>query len=692
MFATCSTNNSPRQQVTTSSPRTKTANWELALGLAVVTFLVYVPVWYAGFIWDDRPLIVENPLVQSSDGLYRFWFTTKAADYYPMANSLGWLEWRLWGAQPRGYHLVNVVLHAINAVLIWIILRRLSIPGAWLTAMVFAIHPVNVATVAWISEQKNTLSMLFSLVAVLSYLQFDEKDCLSQGWRWYVFSMVTFLLALLSKSAVVMLPVILLACVWWRRRRLTLNHCLYSIPFFILSLVMGLVTIWFQLHHALTNNFIRASLLSRVATAGWVPWFYLVKDVLPIKLMMIYPKWKIDTARWISYMPGIALAGCLAFFWCNRRALWGRSLLFGFGCFIVMLFPVLGIFDQAFYAYSQVADHWQYYSNIAVIALVVAAGDTMSRHFGKWSEDIRLLLGAALLIMCGTASWARANVYQGQTSLWLDNLAKNPCAWAAHNNVGLSLAQTGAIKEAVTHYEEALRCNPDFPEAHLNLGAALLRLGRTQEAIEHLQEALRLRPDSAMAHNDLGLAFAAERKVDMAVTQYLEAVRLSPDYVDANYNLGLALAGQGQFDGAIIHFSRAVSLQPGFRMAHFNLALALEKHGRIAEAAAQYEEALRLNGNDARAHNNLGALLARQGHTEEAIRHFESALQLNPDYPEAHNNLGTALSRQGRVGEATAHFLEAVHLKPDYVTAQENLQALTNSAAETASPRPSKPE
>ena len=216
----------------TTAARSSYTSLDRGVFLVVIAFLVYMLAVCGGFIWDDVALITENRVIKADDGLYRLWFTTQADDYYPLTGSLWWLEWRLWGNSATGYHVVNVLLHAANAVLVWLILARLKVPGAWLAGCVFAFHPVNAATAAWITEQKNTLSMLFFALAVLSYLQFYQDG----RWGWYACSLGAFLLAELSKAAVVMLPVVLLGCVWWRRRRIALKDVLWSVPFFALSL------------------------------------------------------------------------------------------------------------------------------------------------------------------------------------------------------------------------------------------------------------------------------------------------------------------------------------------------------------------------------------------------------------------------------------------------------------------------
>ncbi len=580
-------------------------NWKSlatgALFIALLTVAAYFPVQRGDFSWDDDTLVTDNRTIKAGDGLRRFWCTTEAADYYPLTQSLWWLEWRMWDNNPTGYHVINVLLHAVNAMLLWMVLRHLKIPGAWVAAAVFAIHPVNVATVAWISEQKNTFSMLFYASAIFLYLKFDEKG----RWRWYGFSVAAFLLALFSKGAVVMLPVVLLGCVWWTRGRLQRKDILRSIPFFALSLIFGLVTIWFQYNRAVRAPVFRnVGFLYRLAVAGWVPWFYLYKAILPFNLTVIYPKWTIDASNWISYVPGLVLVGCLMLFWRKRRT-WGRPLLLGIGYFVVTLFPVLGFFDQGFYVYSLVADHWQYYSIIGVIALVVAAAAAICRRMGERGRFAGVVGSTIVLMVLGTATWGRARLYADNEALWHDNVLKNPNAWLAYNSLANAQLQDGRTDEAIGHYEQALQLKPDYAKAHDNLGMALAQSGRTKEAIAHLEQAVRIDPDLADAHDNLGNVLLQAGRTQEAIGQYEQALRLRPDWFIACNNLGNAL-------------SRA---------------------GRLDEAILQYERALRINPDYAEGHNNLGVVLVRSGKTLEATAQFEQALRIKPDYIDAQKNL-----------------------------------------------------
>ncbi len=537
--------------------------------IILLTFIAYIPAIRGGFLWDDDTLIIENPLIKATDGLYRIWFTTEPADYYPVTNSLAWLQWHLWGHIPAGYHVVNVLLHAINAVLAWMVLSRLKIPGAWVAGLVFALHPVNVATAAWISEQKNTLSMFFYLVAILLFLRFNE----GHGWSWYGLSLAAFLLALLSKTAVVMLPGVLLGCVWWTRGRLRWREILYSVPFCILSVSLGLLTIQFQDRHRFALGLPASSVTfaSHLAVAGSVPWFYLCKAVLPVHLTVIYPEWQIADSQWTSYMLGVILVGVLTLSWWKRNK-WGRPVLFALGYFVTMLFPVLGFWDQTFYRYASVADHWQYYSIIAPIALAVAFAQRLGHRLGERQRSRGTAAGVAVLLALAVATWTRAGIYASNATLWRDNVEKRPDAYVAHHNLGFALTQAGKLEEAIGQFRKTLRLKPDFARAHFNLGSALAQTGRTQEAIEQLRCAVRIDPNDFEAHNNLANALIIANQLPDAVKHYEQTLRLKPDLPDVHFNLGLAYEQKGDVEKAIEQYELALRLAPAMTEAQRKLA------------------------------------------------------------------------------------------------------------------------
>jgi tetratricopeptide (TPR) repeat protein len=438
---------------------------------------------------------------------------------------------------------------------------------------------------------------------------------------------------------------------------------------------MGVVTI-VQHQHVLAGASVRTGgAASRLVAAGWIPWFYLSKVLLPVNLTMIYPKVELDASRWVSWVPGMALAGCFALFW-GKRKTWGRPPLFGFGYFVVMFFPVLGFFDQSFYRYSLVSDHWQYYSIIGPIALVVAAGERICRQMGERGRYWLASVGVAVLVALGAASWRRCGVYVSDETLWRNNVAANPAAWLAHSNLGVALSQQGRGPEAIAEFEEALRVKPDYAEAHVNLGVILAQQGETEEAIKHYERALRIKPDYEGAHMNLGLALLGSGRASEAITEWEEALRINPNNAAAHNNLGLALAQTGKPQEAISHFEQALRIEPGFAEARYDMGLALAGLGRLEEAVEQWQWALRIRPDYAQAHYNLGLALARTGKLPEAIEHWDQALRLKPDYPEAHYNLGIALERTGHVQEAIMHFERALQEKPDFEQAQNALRRL----------------
>jgi len=510
----------------------------------------------------------------------------------------------LWGLEPAGYHAVNVCLHALAVMLLACVLKRLQAPGAWLAAAIFALHPIEVESVAWITERKNVLSAVFYFSSALAYLRFWEMgDAGEKGRRpvlAYGQALAFFLAALLSKTVTCSLPVALLVVRWWKQGRLRPRDITPLAPFFLLGVGLGLGTAWIEKHHVMAQGADWSlTLAQRCLIAGRALWFYVGKLAWPWRLIFIYPRWEVDAARWWQWLFPLGAAAVVAGLWLGRSRL-GRGPLAAVLFFSITLGPALGFVDIYPMRYSFVADHFQY---LAGVGLIVAAA--------VWLRRLPQAVQAAVLLGLGALAWRREMVLGDIETLWRDTIAQNPNSWMPRNNLGFVMAERGHLDEAISLYRTALSVQPDSVEALNNLGAALSDEGRLDEAIQQFDEALRLKPETASAHHNLGLALARKGRLDEAITCFRDALRLDPDYFEAHCNLGYALSQKGEFD----------------------------------EAKSEFHAALKLKPHDAKAHNNLGETLARTGAVREAIKEFRDALQTQPDYPEAQRNLRDALER-----------------------------------------------
>jgi len=539
--------------------------WFLCLILAVVTMLAYQPAWNGGLLWDDEANIA-SPELRSLDGLRRIWFEPRATQqYYPLLYSSYWLQQRFWGDSPTGYHLVNLLLHIGCVVLVLKILRLLRIPGAELATIVFALHPVNVETVAWITERKNTLSGVFGLAATLWYLKFDE----GRSRRSYALALGLFLLGLLSKTAIVTLPLALLVIFWWKRDAISWRRDVAPlIPFFFLSAAAGLMTSWVEYgnigYKASTLAF---SPVDRCLIAGRAFWFQLGKVLWPSHLMFVYPRWEINAAVGWQYLFPLAVLGLLGILWSLRR--WSRAPLAGVLVYIFLLLPSLGFLNIYFFFYSFVSDHWQYLACLGIITpcasgIVLLAGQLKS--WQVWLERGTTLLLAGILFLL---TWQQSRMYTNVETLYRTTIARNPACWMAYNNLGNILYQANRIPEAMDLFKQALRIKPAV--AHYSLGNALALTGRTSEAIDQYKQALRINPDFAEVHNNLGNALFLTGRTSEAIDQYKQALRTNPNYADAHNNLGAVLGQMGRISEAIEQVKAALRIQPNFIRAQDNL-------------------------------------------------------------------------------------------------------------------------
>jgi len=587
-------------------------DWLLGLVLVLAVVLAYQPVWQAGFVWDDDVHLTANPCIIGPLGLKEIW-TTQSASICPLVFTTFWVEHLLWGLAPLPYHLVNVLLHGACAILLWRVLRSLRVPGAWLGAALWALHPLQVESVAWISEMKNTQSGLFYLFSILFFvkgLRAKDIDVRTGGGWNYALTLLFAALAMASKSSTVVLPVVLCLCAWWVEGRWHWRNLMRLAPIFVMSAVASAVTLWLgTLEPAMADAQPARSWPERAATAGDAVWFYVGKLLWPHPLITIYPRWEIDAGLWLSYLPLLAVIVILFILWVKRLS-WSRPYFFVLAYFLVVVLPFLGFIDQSFWRYSFVEDHLQYLAGMGPLALAGAGLIRFSEFVLPGKAWLPATLGAGLALILGVTSWQRAWAYESVETLWTDTLARNPNCWVGHNNLGIALLQKGQVDEAMAQFQKALEIKANYADAHNNLGSALLQKGQADEAMGHFQKALEIKPNYADAHYNLGIALLKKGRVDDAMAEYQKALELNPNYADAHNNLGSALLQKGQVTDAMVQFQRALEINPNNAEAHNNFGVALFKKGRVEEAMAQFQEALRLNPDYGNAQENLAKVKA----------------------------------------------------------------------------------
>ena len=570
---------------------------QIGLGLLLLgaTALAYLPALEGGQIIDDVSHVTA-PALQSFAGLWRIWSKVGAThQYFPILHSAFWLEHRLWGDAVLGYHSTNVLLHAGSACLLVAIMRRLALPGAWLAGFIFALHPVCVESVAWISEQKNTLSTFFGLGSILVYLHFDETRRRSS----YGFALGLFILALLSKTVTMTLPAVLLVIFWWKRGRLEWRRdVLPLLSWFVLGVLAVLPPAWLE-----RKNFapyaadFSLSLLERGLLAGRAFWFYLGKLVWPTDLVFMYPRWTVDARVWWQYLFPFGALAVLAALWLVARR--NRGPLAAFLIFTGTLFPVLGFIDVVWFTITYVGDHLQYLSCLGIIVLFASGAARIASRMPAAVRRVVLVLTASLLVTLGMLTWLQSGMYRDAETLYRATLVRNPACWAAHYNLGDALnGLPGRQSEVIAEWETALRYKPDFAEAHNNLATILCNIpGRVPEAIEHFETALRYKPDFAEAHDNLATVLSNyPDRIPEAIEHFEAALRYDPDSAETHNNFGNVLIDiPGRLDEGIAQIEAALRIQPDYAEAHWNLSIALSKiPGRLPEAINHLETALRL--------------------------------------------------------------------------------------------------
>ena len=641
--------------------------WSKGLALFIATILIYHPCWSGSPVWDDGAHLVK-PALQSVGGLLSIWLEPGATQqFYPLTHTFFWLEHQIWGDSMLGYHLLSICLHALSAILLAAILLRLECRSAWLAAAIWAMHPIQVESVAWISELKNTLSGTCYLGASLIYLRFESLQGKSaRSWGLYLLALGLFTFGLLAKSVIATLPVVLLLVLHWKNGRIGLKRdFLPLLQFLVIGVVSGLFTARMEHFYVsrelgFTDFSSHLSILDRFLVAGRAFWFYLDKLCWPSDLTFIYPHWSIDPAIWWQYLfpTGVVVLLALLFALRHRKGV-GLAPLTAFLCYGVTLFPALGFLDVYPFRYSFVANHFQYLAGIAPIALFAAGFHRWVPKIPERSRsnshlpDLQSILGLILLGILAFQSHRLSSEFRNEETLWRATLKKNPDCTLALNELGNLMANHGNSMESIPLLQRALEINPSFGEVHCNLGLALMERGDPgdqEKAWIHLQRAQELIPSFWETQMGLGKILLQKGEIQAGIESYRKAALLNPDSPLPHNRLGEAFSRQGNWADALTEYAKAVSLDPGDAESLAGLGSSLLALGRINEALDPLKRATYIDPALADAHNNLGIALIRLGRMRDAMKEFELAVQLNPTNANYQRNFQNARAQASGPG------------------------------------------
>jgi protein O-mannosyl-transferase len=604
--------------------------------LLAFTLIAYLPAWNGKPVWDDREHFT-NPALYSLDGFFRIWTQPGSTrQYYPLVHSVFWLQHKLWGYQPLGYHLTNILLHAFSALLLLRILRQLELSGAWLAASIFALHPIQVESVAWISELKNALSGICYIASAFAYLNYDKKRKPSFYWL----ALGIFLLGLMSKTVIATLPAALLVVFWWKRGRLSWKRDMIPlIPFFGLGLAFGLFSAWVE------RKFIGAegaefafTWIERFLIAGRAFWFYLGKLLWPAHLIFSYPRWNVSESVWWQYLFPLGALLFLIALWFLKR----RGLLAGLLFFSCTLFPALGFLNVYPFRFSFVADHFQYLASIGPISLVAAGMTKMLRPFEINQPRLKPVIEGLLLMVLFTLTWRQCRMYTDNETLWRTTVERNPSSWMPHDNLGVALLQNGKIQEAISEHVKAIKLNPKSAETYNNLANALLQNNQVQEAVDSYAKSIEINPSNPSTHYNLGnLLLFRTRQLDDAILhlekclEIEESLKVWPGNVYAHYDLGIAFYKKGRAEQSVLHYQKALKIQPDFFEAQNNLVwiLATSPEATVRNGAEALGLALQsdriTDGDNPVALRNLAAAYAEVGRFSEAVQTAQHAYSIS---------------------------------------------------------------
>ncbi|MDE2902488.1 MAG: tetratricopeptide repeat protein [Chloroflexota bacterium] len=604
----------------------------------MLTSLSYFPAFQAGFVWDDV-VFTENGAVREWGDIWSLWLSPGHIEYeghyWPLVYTTFWLEHKVWGFNAAGYHVVNVILHIANSLLVWRLFSRLSVRGAWLIAAVFAVHPLHVESVAWVIERKDLLSALFYLLAVLSWLKFQD----SNRKKNYYLTLALFAAGLLSKSIVVTLPAALLVLAWWKKGRLERADLAGVAPLVIVGFFATLAD--FLFYSSRESVTVDLSLVERPLLAARAVVFYATRLAWPDSLAGIYPLWDIratDPLAWGYLVVALAVPALL---WRMRSRI-GRGPLAGMLFFAVTLSPTLGLINYGYMQFSFVADRFQYLAGIGAIAVVVGGAATAWHKLAPSVRVAALAVPIAVLAVLAVLTWQFAALYRDDETFFRHVVEHNPTAHGAYDNLVKALNDQGRTEEFLDTARTALSYLPNDPTTNVNYALALGRNGHEQEAIAAYRRALELEPDNTRALVDLGTLLWTQDRYDEAMELFQLALAVDDGLSKPHVGMGLVEQARGNHADAERHYARALDVDPSDRNARHNLGVLNFEQKRYGEALASFRAALELESDDesrAESLSGAGSSLYQLGRVEEAIQSFNQALALDPSLPVARDYL-----------------------------------------------------
>ncbi|MBF0287811.1 MAG: tetratricopeptide repeat protein [SAR324 cluster bacterium] len=634
------------------------------LTLIALSLLAYYPATQAEFIIDDTPFYIEDPVMNQSDGIFKIWLNPRENNdiwpYIPITRTSFWIERQLVGLNFQVSHLINIGLHIITAFFLWLCLRYLHVRGAWLIGMIFVLHPIHVQSVAWIAERKNVVAGVFYILTVWSYFHFEKK----KHWPWYVLTLGLFLCSLLSKSSTIMLPVLFIFCRLWNRSRWDKIDVIQLVPFFLLSLLMGYVRIWFEI-----NSFDATGInygwtfVERLLIAGHVPFFYLTKIFFPYPLLFTYHKWPIDAAQVSMYLPlvSIIVVGTILFW---KYFSWGRSLFLALGAFLISLFPVLSFFNNSWTQFSFVADHWVHLPSIPVLILLVqgifyAVGCIKEN---AWARYVQSGIYVMLFIILLGLTWNQTQYYKNNKVLWESTLAHYPDAWMAHQELGREYMADGDNQLALRHLNKAIQLKNDRPDAYINRGVAYFILEQYPRAIQNFNQALQLNNEMVKAYYNRGKSYAKLHQYKKALADFTQILVLDPQFAEAYNNRGTIYLDLKQYSQALQEFNQALQLNPQLKEVYHNRGLVHISLGKYTQAIDDFNQVLQLDPQVVESLYSRGNAYLQLHQYEQAMGSYNEALKLNPQYVPAYNNRGYLHIISGNTKQACTNWMQACQL------------------------------